>query len=563
MSLTRLLEAVGGAEVIANLNLFQTESTGSAFVVFEGELPDDIVQVSVYERTTSIQLDQDFYRVNSFWQPKFENFAFLPQTQMNRLVNGNIGYIFGTTVAISEGTLTTAVVSSLKRHENLFHPHILLKAALADSDLILADTPDSVVVADPVSDLVFSVDAESGLPTKLVFSECNPLARDTELTIMYSDWTIESGGILFPAKVELFDNVEGLLWQDLRTSITVDPILEPGIFDLPPETDLDSYDPVGDDFGLKNHYLSEAVYELGVAFPYDVGYGPPAEVVPGVNVLASAANSMVVATEAGVVVLESAGSEYSARLLIDAVEEMAPGRPITHLIQSHHHVDHAAGAREFISLTGASLVVGDVEFFASIFEKSSTICPLAPVPENLDIVQVPTSGSLTLVDDVDVTLTVYHTGLDPHGHDSIIAVIDTNGTRVVYEADWYNAGFGGTVVSGGPEALFQAFRDTGILAADCSSEIPLIIVPAHGFAQSLETSIAELEGLGIDLGCTMAAESPSPTAMEPNMDSNAPSATPLVTAAPTTSAAATAALFDPNTSAAVLVSLLMFWMIRR
>ena len=72
---------------------------------------------------------------------------------------------------------------------------------------------------------------------------------------------------------------------------------------------------------------------------------------------------------------------------------------------------------------------------------------------------------------------------------------------LVYEADLYNAGFGGTIVLEGPASLFDALRDFDIIDASCASALPLTIMPAHGVPQSLADSIAELAEQGQEIGC--------------------------------------------------------------
>ena len=49
-------------------------------------------------------------------------------------------------------------------------------------------------------------------------------------------------------------------------------------------------------------------------------------------------------------------------------------------------------------------------------------------------------------------------------------------------------------------SLFAALRNLDIIDQSCSSALPLTIVSAHGFPQSLETSLDELDGQRIDVG---------------------------------------------------------------
>ena len=44
-------------------------------------------------------------------------------------------------------------------------------------------------------------------------------------------------------------------------------------------------------------------------------------------------------------------------------------------------------------------------------------------------------------------------------------------------------------------------RGLEIIDESCNSALPLTIVPAHGVPTTLEDSLAELAGIGVDVGC--------------------------------------------------------------
>lgn len=117
------------------------------------------------------------------------------------------------------------------------------------------------------------------------------------------------------------------------------------------------------------------------------------------------------------------------------------------------------------------------------------------------IEELPDGGTAVLASDADMTVTVHQLADDPHAEDMVLTTIETGGQMFVYVADLYNAGFGATLVIGGPEAFFDSMRSLGFIDQSCASAVPLTIVPAHGAPQSLADSIAELTGLGVDVGC--------------------------------------------------------------
>ena len=95
----------------------------------------------------------------------------------------------------------------------------------------------------------------------------------------------------------------------------------------------------------------------------------------------------------------------------------------------------------------------------------------------------------------------YHTNRDPHAEDALLVVIDTGGEKFVYQTDFYNGGFGFTVVNGGPQALFDAMRDINVLEDGCTTEVTTKIISGHGSVLTVEEAVAELQSIGVDVGC--------------------------------------------------------------
>ncbi|MDH3681666.1 MAG: MBL fold metallo-hydrolase [Acidimicrobiia bacterium] len=60
----------------------------------------------------------------------------------------------------------------------------------------------------------------------------------------------------------------------------------------------------------------------------------------------------------GLIVLEAPFTPVHGTDIVDAVNRLAPNAPITHVVQSHHHIDHASGVRSLVA-AGATLVVGN------------------------------------------------------------------------------------------------------------------------------------------------------------------------------------------------------------
>ena len=269
-------------------------------------------------------------------------------------------------------------------------------------------------------------------------------------------------------------------------------------------------DPVGYSYGLANSHLFETNDMIGFPFPWLVPYTEPVPLATGVTLVNSGTvNQMIVEHPGGIIMVEASGSQYQSQSYLDLAAEVT-GSPvtITHLLQTHYHFDHASGVREILGATGATLVVGDgvEDFWTDVLMESSTIVPDSVSEGNMtdfEIVSLDTLERRVLLETDSMVVTAYHTTTSPHAIDMTLFTIDVDGQRILYEADLYNAGFGGTVVLDGPTHLFEALREHNLIDDDCNSAdgVPLWIVPTHGFPLTLEQSIAELASLGTDIGC--------------------------------------------------------------
>lgn len=525
--LRQAVRAIGGQRALRGLDQFEITASGANRVGYESAATTGLAETSTYNNIYTFDVEGDRLRVDSDRVPLFEAFRFLPPQSFSRVLDGNVGGVTaGAGPAVAAGNLPSESVAALQRQQLLFNPHLLLQRALEQPDLVgyggrvrLNRRPHRILtIDDDVAEIRLFVDRRTGRISKLETIESHPLVRDTAIEVRYDDWRSTTSGhrhygrgrahrrasLRFPTRVELYAN-GALLWEETRSAVQLDPSLPEGHFDLPPETDPNFFDADGFAFGQQSQHLEEGFFALGFPFVHRPGLAPPAPLGPGVTLLASGANTLVVEHADGLIVLEAPFSPVHGSDIVDAVHQLAPDTPITHIVQSHHHIDHASGVRSLVA-AGATLVVGNGvgDFWNDVLTAPSTIRPDALSRSGVpgDVTELDLEASLVLADGDDLTVTVHHTTRDPHAADAVITTIETNGELFVYEADVYNAGFGFTLVIDGPESFFDALRDLNIIDEDCNSQLPLTIVPAHGIALSLQDSLADLAFQGIDVGCT-------------------------------------------------------------
>ena len=99
--------------------------------------------------------------------------------------------------------------------------------------------------------------------------------------------------------------------------------------------------------------------------------------------------------------------------------ETVTDKPVTHVVQSHHHVDHSAGLRSMAGLTGATVVAGAaaVPLYENAFTAESQVVPDGVDGSGIEIVAVG-AESVTL-DDSTNPVTAYPFG-NPHAEDYVL-----------------------------------------------------------------------------------------------------------------------------------------------
>ena len=261
---------------------------------------------------------------------------------------------------------------------------------------------------------------------------------------------------------------------------------------------------------------------------------------------------MAIMSDGNVVIIEGGSTDEQGVRLANRIKEVfGDNITVTHVIQSHHHMDHASAVRTLLgSFEGSSLVVGHgvKEFWEATLAASSTIRPdiLTGVSQIPEVMELEELGSMVVMDTADIKVTAIHIDQDPHAEDAVLVSIEMDGNIMIFGADIYNAGFGLTIVIGGPEGLFNALRTNGFVNCACQSASGnnITFVPTHGFELTLDEATTELTGLGYDVGCQPVSCLAPEATPEPT-----PAATPEATPEPTPEATP-----EPTESAGVAMA---------
>ena len=157
------------------------------------------------------------------------------------------------------------------------------------------------------------------------------------------------------------------------------------------------------------------------------------ELAPDVQqVVGGAHNSLIVAMKDGLAVFDAPVGEAQSRWTINAAKAKYPGKPIKYLILTHHHMEHAGGARTYVA-EGATLIVPkpDKKYFVDLALRPHALGPdeLENKPVSAQVVEV--ADQMTLKDDGQ-EIRLYRI-LNPHVDGMLIGhVVKPN---IVWETD--------------------------------------------------------------------------------------------------------------------------------
>ena len=456
-TLDKALFAIGGRVALTAMQRFEVVATGARNVIGEGfAAGDPSVEFTAFTATVSVDLAEDLMRIHYV-----RDLSFGPVTRLdyNEIIRGNVGFVAGRdSILEASGTsevMHTARMATSRRQQRLLNPHLILREILADPTIAHeagaaffdGSIHELLVVDDPITPITLWVNTNTGFISKLTLVENDPLTRDSEIEVHYAGWKVLDKDVAFPRDVFVVKDGQ-LLHRERRESVVVDPSLDPALFDFPSNTNPVF---VADEATFANQ--SHAYYQMfvGIGLPLDLVQKAPSDVgstmlAPGVfHVHGSTAmngshNSLVIAQATGVVVVEAPLHPERSEAILQFIANNAAitNKTVTHVIMTHHHVDHSAGLRAFVA-AGAKVVMQENSraFFEKVFKAPSTVLPdrQAMTPMNPIFSTIAENGTLTIPDSGTNTVVVYHI---PTSHSNDMLIVHLPGHGIVFESDMWN-----------------------------------------------------------------------------------------------------------------------------
>ena len=375
--------ALGGAERLRAVKTLVIEGQGAQYNLGQDVVPGASGQTwAVTEYKRAIDVTAQRARTELVRVPKFTYWQGLAAQRQVQGIDKAVGYNVSANGAASR---VAQAAADDRRGELLRHPVTAVRAALDPAARLTnvrnegSESRIDVVTADGQS-FTLAIDVSTKLPTRVSTAGSHANLGDVVVSTTFADYQ-NVNGLQLPTK--LTTRTDAFTTTDVRvTRQTVD---------------ADAVD------------LAAPAAAASAAPPTPQ---PPKvtveEVSPGVWLLAGGSHhSAVVEFSDHLMLIEAPQNEARTLAVIAKARELRPGKPLTHVVNSHHHFDHSGGVRAAVS-EGLTVITheGNVAFFEEMVKRPHTRVPdaLAKNPKPLRIEAV---GAERVITDGAVMVRLY------------------------------------------------------------------------------------------------------------------------------------------------------------
>jgi glyoxylase-like metal-dependent hydrolase (beta-lactamase superfamily II) len=423
--------AIGGWTALQSIRCVHLDSEGQDWEPWQAYDVGGTVDVSTFRVATDLDLGAGTSRVEMdaevvYPWPHRVTYVEITDAEAGMLADLSLG-------AVAIERLHPSLYATARRDFAAFVPEAL-RLARADADAVAEGTSKSIRFrhhdADRWATLAL---ADDGTPTSITYADHDPAQGDISYRFEWSDWR-EVNGVRLPCRLRRLIDGRPIREERLRHITLNKPVSEeklaiPAIVRAQDEAGpriITGWTQRRRAAGLpyeeytRNQHVDMAPLSQGVWLARGGTH-----------------NSLVIEMADHLIVFEPPLFEARSEGVITAAKEIAPGKPIRHIVLSHFHDDHMGGVRTYAA-EGAIVVVHSSAgaYIRSVLDQRRTV-----EPDRLEIARRGGSQiqpSVMHVDDV-ISLTdgtrevkLYNV---PNDHSSGMLVGYVPHARVVFTAD--------------------------------------------------------------------------------------------------------------------------------
>ena len=375
--------ALGGVDRLHAVRTIVIEGQGTHYNLGQDIVPNasgQTFEVTQYRR--AIDVAGERARIELTRVPRFTYWQGLAAQRQIQGIDRAVAY----NVAPS-GTATRVAQAAAddRRAEFLRHPITAVRAALDPAARLtnLRTENGHTIVDVATSDgraFTLAIDATTKLPARVTTAGNNVNLGDVLVSTAFADYQ-DVGGLQLPAR--LITRTDDFTTADVRATKQ--------------EVDADAGDLAA----------PAAVASAPVPSPQ-----PPnvtvEEVSPGVWLLAGGSHhSALVEFSDHLMLIDAPQNDARTLAVIRKARELRPGKPLTHVVNSHHHFDHSGGIRAAVA-EGLTVIThqGNAAFIEEVVRRPHTRVPDA-LAKNPKAVTIETVADEKVITDGTMTVNLY------------------------------------------------------------------------------------------------------------------------------------------------------------
>ena len=411
------MHALGGREALVKTEHVYIREIGTAPMLFQSRHVDPPFDPWSYETAIAFDIPgAKAYEEYKFRNPKSEYIWWVRSA-----VRGESGY----EAIVQMDVVIGLPEASIENYRNLFRrlPQNIVAEALARGATLrwlgsytFEARKHEAISFNPASgrSLTLYIDSKTFLPSKYEYIYTRNTVGDATREIMFMDYQLRDG-IMIPTRRVARD--AGYVMIDvLWTEVKLGHHPPDSLFEIPKDrSNLTIIKPV-----RRITTIADGVHLLE-------------NIAGGYNVMIVEFEDFAIVAEAPE---DNAVSNLSAGV-IASVKEIVPDKPIRFLVATHHHSDHASGARAYMA-EGASIIVAPEHkrFFEQLGSAPYTITQdaLAHNPRQpiLEIV----SEKKRVIMDRNQTVEIHEIGPLTHSNEMLIAYLPKQ--KILFQSDLFN-----------------------------------------------------------------------------------------------------------------------------